>query len=191
LWLQDGAAQLSACRRVLAYSYIFAYYAFGPKSVFADEVSAHDDQVNRNLFEMKQEELEKAVENLSKLVETPLEEMLKDGAIAKIKQAILDLTVNVDSRSLRLCETVQNDILGRLATPHGIAPYRARTQVVQREQLQQRFTSAVACAASSTSAMGSMSSNSQGAYLDCEQMPRKRLRLTKGKPSARQASSKR
>jgi len=92
-----------------------------------DEVSAHDDQVNRNLFEMKQEELEKAVENLSKLVETPLEEMLKDGAIAKIKQAILDLTVNVDSRSLRLCETVQNDILGRLATPHGIAPYRARS----------------------------------------------------------------
>jgi len=130
-WLCDGAAQLSACRRILANSYIFAYYVFGLNSMFADEITSQQDAMNRNLFEVKQEELEQAVESLSKLVEAPLEDIIENGSIVKAKQVVLDLTVNVDLRSLRLCETAQNDILGRLTTSQGIAPYLPRNQFVR------------------------------------------------------------
>merc|ERR1712232_1272730 len=130
-WLCDGAAQLSACRRILANSYIFAYYVFGLNSMFADEITSQQDAMNRNLFEVKQEELEQAVESLSKLVEAPLEDMVEDGSIVKAKAMVLDLTVNVDLRSLRLCETAQNDILSQLTTSQGIAPYLPRNQFVR------------------------------------------------------------
>jgi hypothetical protein len=99
--------------------------------MFADEVSPSQDEVNRNLFEMKQSELEKSVENLSKLIELPLQTMLEPGAIIAIKQKVLDLTVNMDLRTLHLCETVQYDILGKLSSPQGVAPYYPSTQVVQ------------------------------------------------------------
>lgn len=125
-WLCDGAAQLSVCRRILAHSYIFAFYVFGRTSWFADEISSQQDVMNKNIFEVKQEELEQAVESLSKLVEAPFEDMIEDGTIDKKKQMVLDLTVNIDLRSLRLCETAQNDILARLTSPQGIAPYLPR-----------------------------------------------------------------
>merc|ERR1711972_31187 len=104
--------------------------------------------------------------------------------ISRIKQAVLDLTVNVDSRSLRLCETVQNDILGRLATPHGIAPYQPKTQVVQREQAQQSFAvdfmpsrssgaKRASAAGSSTTIIDDTSSEAAGVRA------RKKLRVTR------------
>lgn len=130
-WLREGAAQLSVCRRILSHSYVFAYFSLGPTSIFADEVSPSQDIVNRNLFEMKQADLESTVEALSRLVELSLEKMLEPGAITTIKQKVLDLTVNMDLRTLHLCETVQNDILGKLSCPQGVAPYHPSTQVVQ------------------------------------------------------------
>lgn len=129
-WLVAGASQLSACRRVLANSYIFAFYALGKNSMFSDEMTPERELVYKNVFEVKQQDLEQVVENLSKLVETPLEQMAKD--VVKIKQMVVDLTINVDQRSLNLCETVQNDILGQLSSPQGIAPYFPQTQVVRR-----------------------------------------------------------
>lgn len=130
-WLRNGATQLGICRRILSHSYVFAFFALGPTSIFADEVTPEQDIVNRNLFEMKQSELEHTVENLSRLVELPVEKMLDPGQISGIKQKIVDLTVNVDLRTLHLCQTVQNDILGKLSSPQGVAPYHPSTQVVQ------------------------------------------------------------
>lgn len=129
-WLVAGASQLSVCRRILAHSYIFAFFALGKHSMFADELTPERELVYTNVFEVKQQDLEQVVETLSKLVETPLEQMDKD--MAKIKQMVVDLTINVDQRSLNLCETVQNDILGQLSSPQGIAPYFPQTQVVRR-----------------------------------------------------------
>jgi ariadne-1 len=130
-WLSDGAAQLSICRRILSHSYIFAFFALGSSGLFADEVSPSQDIINRNLFEHKQAELEHSVENLSQLIELPLQQMLEPGRLAIIKQKVLDLTVNVDLRTLHLCETIQNDILGKLSCPQGVAPYHPSTQVVR------------------------------------------------------------
>lgn len=142
-WLREGAAQLSVCRRILANSYIFAFFTLGKHSMFADELTHEADVVNRNLFEVKQQELEQAVESLSKLVETPVEEMVQEGSIAKVKQMVLDLTINVDLRSLNLCETAQHDILAHFTSPQGIAPYFPRTQVVRR--MVRRPGSAASC----------------------------------------------
>jgi len=140
-WLRDGAAQLSICRRILSHSYIFAFFALGSNNIFGGEVSPSQDIINRNLFEMKQSELENSVESLSKLVELPLQTMLEPGAITSIKQKVLDLTVNMDLRTLHLCETVQNDILGKLSCPQGVAPYHPSTQVVQGMVARQRDSS--------------------------------------------------
>lgn len=140
-WLRDGSAQLSVCRRILSHSYVFGFFALGPTSIFADEVTESQDMINRNLFEMKQSELEQSVENLSKQIELPLAQMIEPGAINIIKQKVLDLTVNMDLRTLHLCETVQNDILGKLSCSQGIAPYHPSTQVVQCMQLRQKSSS--------------------------------------------------
>eukprot|EP00933_Yihiella_yeosuensis_P074313 TRINITY_DN83204_c0_g1_i1.p1 TRINITY_DN83204_c0_g1~~TRINITY_DN83204_c0_g1_i1.p1 ORF type:complete len:651 (+),score=99.10 TRINITY_DN83204_c0_g1_i1:109-2061(+) len=152
-WLCDAAAQLSICRRILAHSYIFAFFALGRYNIFADEISESQDSVNTNLFEVKQEELEDAVEKLAKLVETPLDELVQEGSLVKVKQMVLDLTINVDLRSLHLCETAQNDILAKLAHSQGIAPYLPKTMIVRQmcRRTYDSCTSSFSCSSSMSS----------------------------------------
>ena len=49
--------QLFHARRILGYSYVFAFYMFG-NDMFRDEVSPAQNAVNQNLFEDQQQQLE-------------------------------------------------------------------------------------------------------------------------------------
>jgi ariadne-1 len=63
-FLKTANEQLVECRRVLKYTYVFAFYMDGPE---------HCMQLER--FEHHQEMLERFTENLSELSEKPLLEM--------------------------------------------------------------------------------------------------------------------
>ena len=52
--------QLCEARRILGYSYVYAFYMFG-NEMFADEVTVAQNQVNQNLFEDQQQMLQSEV----------------------------------------------------------------------------------------------------------------------------------
>ena len=55
-------------RRILGYSYVFAFYMFG-QVMFADEISPARNAINQNLFENQQQQLEHMVCYLVPLAE--------------------------------------------------------------------------------------------------------------------------
>ena len=58
--LVQAQDQLVHARRILGYSYVFAFYMFG-QVMFAEEVSAAQNAINQNLFEDQQQQLEHMV----------------------------------------------------------------------------------------------------------------------------------
>ena len=58
-------------RRILGYSYVFAFYMFG-QVMFADEISPARNAINQNLFENQQQQLEHMVRHPSPLLSTTL-----------------------------------------------------------------------------------------------------------------------
>lgn len=52
--------QLSLARRVLGYSYVFAFYMFDG-ATFGEEISSEQNALNQNLFEDQQQQLEREV----------------------------------------------------------------------------------------------------------------------------------
>ena len=56
--------QLFHARRILGYSYVFAFFMFG-QVMFADEVTPVQNAINQNLFEDQQQQLEQAVRSWS------------------------------------------------------------------------------------------------------------------------------
>lgn len=73
-WLTNAQSCLFRTRRVLAYSYAFAFYMFG-SDLFRDDISTEQNEINQNLFEDHQQQLEATVERLAKLVETPFDQV--------------------------------------------------------------------------------------------------------------------
>ncbi len=55
--------QLLHARRILGYSYVFAFFMFG-QVMFADEVTPAQNTINQNLFEDQQQMLEQVVRPL-------------------------------------------------------------------------------------------------------------------------------
>ena len=58
-------------RRILGYSYVFAFHMFG-QVMFADEISPARNAINQNLFENQQQQLEHMVCHPSPLLSTTL-----------------------------------------------------------------------------------------------------------------------
>jgi len=65
-FLKNAVEQVLQCRKVLKYTYVFAY--------FLQEEQGHTME-ERNLFEYLQEQLEKTTEKLSELSEVPVEKL--------------------------------------------------------------------------------------------------------------------
>lgn len=64
-WITNGLNRLLGSRRILSYSYVFAYYMFG-NYLFEDEMTTQERQLKQNLFEDQQQQLEANAEKLSK-----------------------------------------------------------------------------------------------------------------------------
>jgi ariadne-1 len=69
-FLKAANEQLVECRRVLKYTYVFAYYMDSP-----------EQKMQRERFEHHQEMLERFTESLSELSEKPLAEMDRTGVV--------------------------------------------------------------------------------------------------------------
>ncbi|XP_048569576.1 probable E3 ubiquitin-protein ligase ARI3 [Triticum urartu] len=120
-WLTDAHQRLLWSRQVVSRSYAFAYHMFG------GELRAHRSERGslapvQNLFESQQEQLERHVEQLSKVLVTDIP-ALPDQEIVKVKQEV----VNLDKILERLCgemyTCIQDELLPLLTEPMDIAAY--------------------------------------------------------------------
>mmetsp|Transcript_37117 Transcript_37117/g.94848 ORF Transcript_37117/g.94848 Transcript_37117/m.94848 type:complete len:608 (-) Transcript_37117:139-1962(-) len=119
-WLHQTLQQLLEARRVLGYSYVFAYYMFS--DMFQHVISRDQNKLNQNLFEDQQQQLEGEVERLSGFVQNMDDAQMIDR---EFRLSVINSTVNVDIRSSKLYDLVEKDLLGPLDMPTAaIAPYR-------------------------------------------------------------------
>ncbi|XP_010432423.1 PREDICTED: probable E3 ubiquitin-protein ligase ARI1 [Camelina sativa] len=124
-WVTNGLDRLFRSRRVLSYSYAFAYYMFG-EELFNDEMTPEVREIKKNLFEDQQQQLEGNVEKLSQFLEEPFDEF-SDDKVMEIRIQIINLSVAVDTLCKKMYECIENDLLGSLQLGiHNIAPYRSK-----------------------------------------------------------------
>jgi ariadne-1 len=101
-WLINAQSCLFRARRILAYSYAFAFYMFG-NDLFKDDISVEQNAINQNLFEDHQQQLEATVERLAKLVETPFDQVQQEGTdVQAIRMEVVNLTAILETR----CKTM-------------------------------------------------------------------------------------
>ncbi|KAJ0254436.1 E3 ubiquitin-protein ligase ARI2 [Hirschfeldia incana] len=123
-WVTNGLNRLFRSRRVLSYSYPFAFYMFG-EELFKDEMSAEERVIKQNLFEDQQQQLEANVEKLSKFLEEPFDQFA-DHKLVQIRIQVINLSVAVNTLCKKMYECIENDLLGSLQLGiHNISPYRS------------------------------------------------------------------
>lgn len=76
-WVRNGAKRLFRSRRILSYSYPFAFYMFSD-TFLSDELTNLERNIKQNLFEDQQQQLEGHVEKLSHFLEQEFEEFSED-----------------------------------------------------------------------------------------------------------------
>ncbi|KAM7473051.1 hypothetical protein LguiA_011234 [Lonicera macranthoides] len=124
-WVWNGLYRLSRSRRILSYSYPFAYYMFGGE-LFSDEMTKKELVIKKNLFEDQQQQLEANVERLSMFLEEPFDGY-PDDRVMETRMKVVTLTKITDDLCKKLYECIDNDLLGPLRRQiHIIAPYRSK-----------------------------------------------------------------
>ncbi|XXG55034.1 hypothetical protein AAC387_Pa03g2770 [Persea americana] len=124
-WLTNGLYRLFRSRRVLSYSYPFAFYMFGD-DLFKDEMTPEERELKQHLFEDLQQQLGANVEKLSMLIVEAVDEFPVDK-ILKIRMQVIDLSVVTDALCKKMYECIENDLLGPLKrATHNIAPYKSK-----------------------------------------------------------------
>ena len=104
---------------MLGYSYVFAYFMFS--DMFKDHISKDQNAINQNLFEDQQQQLETEVERLSGMVQ----DLDKKRVGKELRLTVINSSVNLETRSRKLYDLVDNDLLGPLDMQTAcIAPYR-------------------------------------------------------------------
>ncbi|KAG7559012.1 Zinc finger RING-type [Arabidopsis thaliana x Arabidopsis arenosa] len=144
-WVTDAVNRLFRSRRILSYSYPFAFYMFG-EELFKDEMSDEERDIKKNLFEDQQQQLEGNIEKLSKILEEPFDEYGHEEVI-NMKSQLIKMCALVDTLCKKMYECIENDLLGPLESGiHNIAPYRS----MGIEQAA-KFSASSACSSSGSS----------------------------------------
>uniref|UniRef100_A0A803LP04 RBR-type E3 ubiquitin transferase n=1 Tax=Chenopodium quinoa TaxID=63459 RepID=A0A803LP04_CHEQI len=124
-WVKNGADRLFRSRRILSYSYVFAFYMFG-NELFEGEMTETERSIKQNLFENQQQQLEARVEQISDLMEKLIYSHTIDIAI-HIRMQVIALTCTIDDLCKKLYDCIGNDLLGSLQqNTHIIAPYESK-----------------------------------------------------------------
>ncbi|KAH7834995.1 hypothetical protein Vadar_021890 [Vaccinium darrowii] len=124
-WVTNGLYRLFRSRRVLSYSYPFAFYMFGD-DLFKDEMTNAEREIKQNLFEDQQQQLEANVEKLSKFVEEPFDQFAEDK-VMQIRMQVINLSVITDNLCKKMYDCIENELLGSLQFGiHNIAPYQSK-----------------------------------------------------------------
>jgi ariadne-1 len=97
-WVINGLNRLFRSRRVLSYSYPFAFYMFGDE-IFKDEMTPEERELKQNLFEDQQQQLEFNVERLSGFLEKDFQ-LFTDDEVMDTMKHVINLSNVVD----RLCK---------------------------------------------------------------------------------------
>nr|XP_043607986.1 probable E3 ubiquitin-protein ligase ARI1 [Erigeron canadensis] len=123
-WVTNGANRLFRSRRLLSYSYPFAYYMFND-TFLSKEMTEENRTIKRNLFEDKQQQLEGNIEKLSHFLEKLFDEDSKDE-VMESRQKIVTLSKITNVLCKNLYDCIDNDILLHLTTIINIAPYKSK-----------------------------------------------------------------
>ncbi|KZV20214.1 hypothetical protein F511_01071 [Dorcoceras hygrometricum] len=124
-WIQNGFTRLILSRRILCYSYPFAFFMF-EGVLFKDEMTEKETTIKQRLFENQQQQLESHVERLSMFLEKPFEKCPVEEVL-EIKMKVIALTSATNNLCEKLYECIDNELLGPLQQEtHIIAPYRSR-----------------------------------------------------------------
>ncbi|KAM7253542.1 hypothetical protein ACFE04_021696 [Oxalis oulophora] len=124
-WVTDGLNRLFRSRRVLSYSYPFAFYMFG-EELFKDDMTNEQRELKQLLFEDRQQQLETNVEKLSKFLEEPFDQYT-DDKVMEIRMQVINLMVSIDSLCQKMYEFIENDLLDSIQFGnHRIAPYKSK-----------------------------------------------------------------
>lgn len=120
-WLTDAHQRLLCSRQVVSRSYAFAYHMFG------GELQAHRSERGKlapaqNLFESQQEQLERHVEQLSKVLVTDIP-ALPDQDIVQVKQEVVNLAKILEKLCGEMYTCIQDELLPLLTEPMYIAAY--------------------------------------------------------------------
>ncbi|KAF8110491.1 hypothetical protein N665_0083s0053 [Sinapis alba] len=77
-WASNGADLLFRARRILSYTYAFAFYMFG-EELFKDEISDEEREMKKNLFENLQQQFIGYIERLPETLTQPFDDYSSDG----------------------------------------------------------------------------------------------------------------
>lgn len=94
-WVHNGLYRLFRSRRVLSYSYPFAFYMFGDE-LFKDEMTNKEREIKQHLFEDQQQQLEENVEKLSKFLEAPFDQYGEDR-VMQVRMQVINLSAVTDT----------------------------------------------------------------------------------------------
>ncbi|XP_073021546.1 probable E3 ubiquitin-protein ligase ARI2 isoform X3 [Primulina eburnea] len=123
-WITDGFTRLTLSRRILCYTYPFAFFMFGGV-LFKNEMTQEETAIKQSLFEYHQQQLEKNIEGLSMFLEKPFEKYPAQEVL-EIRMKIIALTSATNNLCEKLYDCIDNELLGPLQqTTHIIAPYRS------------------------------------------------------------------
>lgn len=117
--------QLMHARRILGYSYVFAFYMFG-QVMFVEEVSAAQNAINQNLFEDQQQQLEHVVRSTSICLLQSLDRLSAMLALAIVGSAA--------------CEEMSWDGMQCSSPPHVGTSHQRQGQVQQRHAIYPAFS---------------------------------------------------
>ncbi|KAJ4701862.1 RBR-type E3 ubiquitin transferase [Melia azedarach] len=124
-WITNGLNRLFRSRRVLSYSYPFAYYMFGD-DIFTNEMKKEEREIKQNLFEDQQQQFEANIEKLSLFFEEKFH-LYTEDEIKDLRLRVIALSVTTDNLCRNLYECIESDLLGSLKhTVHEIAPYKSK-----------------------------------------------------------------
>jgi ariadne-1 len=120
-WLTKSLQRLFRARRVLSYSYPFAFHMFGD-DILDGIWTTTERELKQNLFEDRQQLLEGTVERLSQIIEGPLDEQ----SLRANRSQVIELTILADTYCGKMYEYIQDDLVDNLdLTKHHIAPYNS------------------------------------------------------------------
>lgn len=93
-WVTNGLCRLFRSRRVLSYSYPFAYYMFGD-DLFKHEMTKKEKEIKQNLFEEQQQQLHANVEKLSLFIGEPFDKYPENN-VEELRMKVINLSVMID-----------------------------------------------------------------------------------------------
>lgn len=124
-WVLTGLNRLLRSRRILSYSYAFAFYMFGD-DLFKNEMTTLEREMKQNLFEDQQQQLESNVEKLSMFLQKDFENF-DDEKIEEMRMHVINLSRVVNLSCKKMYQCIENELLQTLqcAFSHQIAPYKS------------------------------------------------------------------